>query len=352
MKRPSRLVFVFGLSLTARAQVSPIQLELDRGLQAQPTFHYRSEPTSDSVVLGSSISFQVDGRGGVVARRILCDPSRHYYYGYEVLLAPQAQTDRYLINFQDLNVTASGLSMTGWMLQSPATLPAPKIMRAGETISVDLGTNEVGGRIADLILITQLQPSTQVDMTRVTDWARIMAYRSLIRQELGRRSLQPGEPTPPNPAIASQRPYGRIPTITGTPRPFTPGDAELRLVEPSLKVNGSLVSPAGSLKTASGRLIYLHLPGKGRYVLSLADRPELGFTRAGEASGGSLRWAVDDDTFSVESSAVIAPGGGPFFIYVLHESNWQSAAAAERGRVLTGSVAPEEIQIFRKESSK
>jgi hypothetical protein len=362
------LLFVFGFHLTASAQVSPAQLVPDPGFRVQPSFRYRLDPVYQSLALGSSISFRVDMSGVIVARRILSDPSHHRYFGYEMLLEPQVQADRYLVSFQDLNVQAAGLSTTGWTVQSPAVYPPQRIMREGEEISVDLGTlapnDETTGKIIDDVLITQLQPRTQLPIIWETDLPRAMAYKSSVSGEMRKRGLQPNGIAPVPPVVNQLAPIHVLTiaagtpqaftafTITGTPQAFTVADAELQVGEPSLSVNERVASAAGSLKATHGALIYFYVPGRGRYILSLVPRPELGFTRVGEASGGFLKWTADNDTFSVESSVIIAPGGGPFFIYVLHDPEWQPTASAARGRVLTGSVAPEEITILRGDSGK
>jgi hypothetical protein len=48
----------------------------------------------------------------------------------------------------------------------------------------------------------------------------------------------------------------------------------------------------------------------------------LGFRKAGEIRGSTLSFVLNDDTFTIISSGRIAPGSGPFHVYVLHEPTW------------------------------
>ena len=183
-----------------------------------------------------------------------------------------------------------------------------------------------------------------------------MRFSSLVQLELHQRGIEPSQPPPTVTHVVQPKgtsppaPIRIPPPISGSPRLFTAADAELWITNPSVTLNGGV---AGALNAAHGSLVFLYQPGKGRYVLSLVPRPELGFTRAGEVSGGLLKWTADGDAFSVDSPYAIARGGGPYFVYELHDPDWQPATTPRSpGRILLGSVSPEEIALLRKDTAK
>ncbi|HEX5430846.1 MAG TPA: hypothetical protein VFW83_02670 [Bryobacteraceae bacterium] len=292
-----------------------------------------------------------------MARRILSDASRHVYFGYEMILKPQAQAGEYVVSFRALDPQADGLILDGWTPRPPPSYPQPRILQEGETISFDLENDKsTGESIVDEVLIAPPQPRTRLSQIWSVDLARLMAYGSMLNKTLRERGLppvgSPARPSPPSQATAAFPPVRMPPlTIAGTPQKFTAADAEFRILGPKLTVRGGPEgAPVSGL--ATGRLIYFYLPGRGRYILSLVPRPELGFLRAGEVRGGSLIWTAGGSTFSVQTSAAIAPGSAPYFIYVLHDAGWQPVKSADRGRLLTGSVGPEELELLQKDKAK
>jgi hypothetical protein len=48
----------------------------------------------------------------------------------------------------------------------------------------------------------------------------------------------------------------------------------------------------------------------------------LGFHKAGEVRGSTLTFTIGEDTYTVVSTGRIAPGSGPFTLYVLYEPAW------------------------------
>jgi len=64
----------------------------------------------------------------------------------------------------------------------------------------------------------------------------------------------------------------------------------MRIVEPNIDINGQpqrWLSNEIAAGTA-GRLVWIYLPNRGRFILSLTPRLDLGFIEAGEIRGGLL----------------------------------------------------------------
>jgi hypothetical protein len=134
--------------------------------------------------------------------------------------------------------------------------------------------------------------------------------------------------------------------VTGAPRDFRAEDAQLHIKSPLFSVNGKVDdSSRGSLQEVRGAAVWLYVPGRGRFVLSLTPRP--GFQKVGDVRGTSLSFKVGSDTLSVSSAVRIAPGDTPFNLYAFHDPAWRPTyanantsifqiGAAERAEDLVG----------------
>lgn len=99
---------------------------------------------------------------------------------------------------------------------------------------------------------------------------------------------------------------------------------------------------------ATGTLVWFYLPKRGRYILSLVPRPELGFAKVGEVRGGTIRFQMAGDEFALESYTPVAPGSAPYTLYVLHDGDWEPTARNQVDQSLTGSVSPGELAALLK----
>jgi hypothetical protein len=112
--------------------------------------------------------------------------------------------------------------------------------------------------------------------------------------------------------------------VPGPARDFRIDDAELTIEAPRLSINGKLdESSVKRFDKASGAVVWIYTAKRGRFILSLVPRPDLGFRRAGEVRGSSLSFVVAGETFSLSTGQKIAPGPTALNLYVLHEPDWK-----------------------------
>jgi RNA polymerase sigma factor (sigma-70 family) len=123
-------------------------------------------------------------------------------------------------------------------------------------------------------------------------------------------------------------------------RDFGLPDVELSLREPRVLVNDALAgnTPAGTI----GQVVWLYLPGHGRFSLSLLPDEKHGFTRNGTASARTFTFSRSPDEYRVECAGPVVPGSGRYNLYVRHEPDWypgrESAftiGSNDRGREMT-----------------
>lgn len=264
--------------------------------------------------------------GGFAAtHRYFRDETTLVYFGYDLLIEPEPQPDAFRLSFYELSISpldfASGRSgitrPTDWKKLPLPVLPQPRVVHNGDRIEVPVWIDPNGGqKLIDVLVVQQAMQAPSI---------------------MGIRTGQFSAPSPLRAAPV-------VPTVSGTAREFRADDAEMRLVQPHVTVNGTpeAVTMRGG-QGATGALIWFYLPKRGRYILSLAPRPELGFVKSGEVRGGAISFQMDQDEFRIESPTPIAPGSAPYLLYVLHDKEWEPTARNQSGQFQVGSVSPGEL---------
>jgi hypothetical protein len=137
--------------------------------------------------------------------------------------------------------------------------------------------------------------------------------------------------------------------VSGDARDFSAADAELQISQPRVTLNGAPQNTATrGAANVRGSLVWFYLPEHGRYILSLAPRPDLDFQKAGEVRGGAITFTVGDDSIQLECPTPIATGNAPYYLYVLHDPEWEPTAQAQKGQFAVGSVAPGELAALKR----
>jgi hypothetical protein len=290
-----------------------------------------AEPTSPPILIGQGFNSR-GSEDQMMVHRFFRDDDAHEYFGYDMLLEPGPSPDTHLATFFELGMGVLDVALGRGVIVKPAewkkllpTLPAPQVVHVGDTISVVLRVDpNTGQKLLDDVHIQQPQTTRR---------AINMAL------PLGRSGLLPG---------FMSAPAFTPPTVSGTARSFSAADAELRLTQTRVKINGKQVEDPTAVRSVVGPLVWFYLPHRGRYILSLAPRPELGFTKNGEVRGGVATFKDGPDELTLESYQEIAPGGAPYVLYVLHDPEWAPTVASQMGMLRIGSVSPGEIAALMK----
>jgi hypothetical protein len=283
------------------------------------------------------------GTGGVsLSTQTYYDTANHIYFGYEAMVEEQ-QPGAYLVTFGRLGLTPLDLAAGGlplptrinpaeWTNQPLPAIPGPQLVHDGDLVSfelfVDAATN---AKLVEDIAIGA--PSVRA----------LPGGGGAIFQNppglVARGGIVPSAILP-----LSTRGAPGVPTVEGTAREFTAADAEMQIRQPRVTLNGATQATAGRGPAAViGSLIWFYLPGRGRYILSLAPRRELDFQRAGEVRGGSIKFTVGEDTITLECPIEIASGHAPYVLYVLRDPLWEPTAQAQKGQFAIGSVDAGEL---------
>lgn len=227
--------------------------------------------------------------GKTTLQRFVGDDKRHVYVTYKTVVETLAETGTYRVTFGD-----SAPAIPPWLrppadskLISPVNYPVPQIARDGDTIAVELYAGAgTGQRLVDYIHIGRRVPI-------------------LLRTEAARDAYA--------------------------------DDAGFSMAHPRLSVNGlGLESLAGTIR---GPVLWVYIPGRGRFLLSFQPHPDLGFGDAGEVSGNSLTFTIERNVFRIDGAERIASvGSGTYRVYVLRDAAWEPADPADRGHFMIGSA--------------
>lgn len=114
-----------------------------------------------------------------------------------------------------------------------------------------------------------------------------------------------------------------VPTRTRRPsRDFYAEDGELELNGFTLILDGQEVHGGRDPGAVKGNVIWIYVPRRGRYLLSLHSHPDLGLSLAGQVSGTSLWFQLQGQDIQIDADDRIAPGSATYNLYALLQADW------------------------------
>ena len=229
---------------------------------------------------------------GNEVHRILLDGNRRVYFGYTVRIESTAERTRFSLTFRPLELTPALMTRfdidATWKPLPAPQFPGAQVVRMGEVLELSLLSNNASAQ-------------------QLTEYVTVQEPRRT------RGFTAPDEGDSRELVVAP-----------GTARDFTVDDAVLHLREARISVNGRLEeSSQRLLGDEAGTVVWIYIPNRGRFLLSIARNSGRGFRKAGEVRGSSLRFTVGADTYSVTTGGRIAPGDAAFNLYVLHQPKWR-----------------------------
>jgi hypothetical protein len=200
------------------------------------------------------------------------------FWGYDLAVEPVGDKGKAQLRFKPLSLRADELPTDYHPRQVPNArtfhaLPSPQVphgtFQSGQVIAVDVMTNPATGQ-------------------KVVDYIEVEF-----------------EPV-----------YG---VSKGEARNYEVSDVLLHVVVPSLKVNGAETTASLTIadRALHGRLIWLSIPGHGKFLLSLCPRAGYGFQKAGVVNGSRLSFSWNGDQFDLLTRAQIIEPSGNWNLYVL-----------------------------------
>ena len=286
MTRVSICLAAFALlSTTLRGQVS-----VDGG-PAWKDFSIRFVPKIDP----GGVSVPDDLGGAIIdpsvtgiAQRFIYDEKNKRSFGYDIELEPSADGSTAQLRIEPLHAPERAVR-NGWgMWGLPLGLPKYPVIRGlkiGDTVALDLLVN----------------PATE---------QKLVDYLSIIRAG----------------------------TTGEHPHNFSLDDVWLTLDTPRVTIDGKALTPRNQHSNVGGRAVWLDVGGRGRFLLSLFPNEKLGFRKSGTTESNTMTFQMEGMVFRVECASPIAPGSGPYNVYVLREANPGSLPTGQFGVGAGGPV--------------
>lgn len=190
------------------------------------------------------------------------------YIGYEYTMQP-AGDGLYRVAFSQMQLSTlqkhQGPFKENWQQAVPVVLPAPQTVRVGEPFEVTLYENGIE-RVYDRIVLSR---------TPTPGWPGV--YRQVDR------------------------------TV-------------MRLRQPQLYINGQLTASQPS--AGSGPVIWVHLPGQGRFLIALDPQQNSRFVQAGHVNGKEVEFQSEGTQFRIVCTDPITTGGDRP-VYVYHQQRFE-----------------------------
>jgi hypothetical protein len=250
----------------------------------------RTSNFMDSTQTGATVMERTPGKA--VFERFVRDDLRQIDASYTVTVETLPEEGTYRVSFGP-PPDGHAFNKPDWKVYSPAKYPAPQIMKAEDSIRLELYTIGSPG-----------------NTTR-----RVVDYIHVGRQD-------------------------KMVMLKETPHDAYADDAELAVTQPRFRVNGAAGGTVAPLpETILGPVVWVYVPGHGKYVLSLQPHQDLRFESAGEVEGNSLMFtAPDGNVFRIDTAERIAAGSGSYSVHVLSDQSWTPADPQDRERILIGAA--------------
>jgi hypothetical protein len=222
-----------------------------------------------------------EGVSGPFAQRFIDDPVHRTTFGYEVRLEPAPDASSATLHIEPLHDPQHALK-NGWSrFGLPTGVPRYPVipnLHVGDTVAIDLLVNpSTGQKLVDYLTLKQKQRFTPA-------------------------------------------------------HDFSLADIELFLDRPEVTV-GAKTYPGASPIGVAGNVVWLYVEGYGRYIFSLFPNEKLGLRKNGSVYSAHLTFRVRDTEFHVASKSAIAPGNGPYNLYVLSQPSWRPRGSSDPIRI-------------------
>jgi len=232
--------------------------------------------------------------------RYLRDSWNHQYFGYDMMVEKADSNGNCRVTISPLSLKFDEIFSQGgpgdavtYRALSLPTYPVPQIVGPNDTITLDLLVKADGSQ-------------------KVVDYIRV--------------SYGAGETVAP----ASTRP----------PQDLSAQDVELRVVDPEVTVNGKPAGFASLRGESAGSVLWVSIPGKSRFLLSLAPYRAQGFQLAGTVRGSEISFQAGGDRLVIRSAEPLFHSDHVWNLYVRADA----VPSTNRGISFGAADRPEHVR--------
>lgn len=267
-------------------------------------FKIEAAPTGEPKVsaqlneIQAALTPQVLLADNYVVHRVLVDAGGSFVFGYDLIVEPVAASKQFKISVKPLSAEfeeqlrarqPAGAGTKHGAPQTVSTLPRAadaQLIDDGDAFALDLLVNaQTGVKIVDVV---------KVSFDRAKLW------------------------TAP-------------PLRRGVPlRDFALGNVELAVSDYKLMINGKLAGGGGKpARGCEGALLWVYVPGRGRFIVSLIPREGYDFQKVGRIEDNKISFTLGGDVYEWTSSAPVVGTGGNWNLWVLHDAAYVSDFASQ-----------------------
>jgi GWxTD domain-containing protein len=245
--------------------------------------------------------------------RILTDRESGTYFGYDLIVESADAPGKFKISFKPLSIDPPVhlIKLNDLKAGSLPKYPEAMTVEDGDTIALDILYNpQTKVKIADLIKVTTKKPQSS-DFSLFTTTASGGGFNSKPGFENFGTSSGSGS----NEGLFSKK----------SSRDFSLDDVKLRLTSPKLLVGGTVSTIQGSEWSGviEGSVIFLYIPGKGRFIFSIFPRDDFNFRKDAALENNKIIFQSNNERYEIVSEAPIISSGGDWNLWILNDPNYK-----------------------------
>jgi hypothetical protein len=276
-------------AFAAAAQQHPAKRQLVLQVSNGGFVAFRSETSApgtrtvpDGKSLAALLYSQAFAGENRIIHRVLTDAQQNVVFGYDLWISADPLTKKFSVAVLPADEAFRRSFLKDFTPLRPngafATFPkstTPQTLDDGDAVSLELLVNEESGvKIVDVVSVT-------FDRARLRDNQQDSA-----------------------------------------PKDFSLDAVALTVKNYSLSINGNLLTRSKSSIGASGALLWFYIPERGRFIFSLVPREGYQFEKIAVLDENKIEFTLKGERYEWLSAAPILPGGGYWYLWVLHDTNY------------------------------
>jgi hypothetical protein len=276
------------LALVAMAQ-NPAKRQVVLPLSNGGFIAFRSEtsvpadaPAKENSTLSAKLFAEAVAGDNRIIHRVLTDADRRVVFAYDLAVTSDPVTKKFslIVLPADETFRRSFLKDGAPLRANESFATFPKSTTAqtlddGDAVSLELLVNrESGVKIVDVVKVT-----------------------------FDRSSLREGYPET-------------------APKDFTLDAVSLAVKRYELMIDGNLISKSKSKLGCEGSLLWIYIPDRGRFIISLVPREGYAFQKIGLLDGNRIEFVANGEYYEWTAGESILPNGGAWHLWVLHDPDY------------------------------
>lgn len=244
-------------------------------------------PPSDGKVFGNAYSSVTDYRGEIV-HRVMFDSKSKTYFGYDLAVEKLGETGKFKVEIKPLSKTLDKLvsSATASSGETPdyKNFVEKSLPKYPEAVTIDDG---------DTITLDILE--NRKTNTKISDFIKITAKPNNFFE----------------PYFSERK----------RAKDFTLDDVSLIINNPKISINGQMIKDGGG--GASGNVIWIGIPGKGRFIFSFRPQPQYNFQKTGMILDNKIIFDYNGENYEIVNKNKVLGVGGKWNLWIMFDENFQ-----------------------------